>query len=427
MTSPFKPIAEYAYNGSDADVSMDTADNTAETMLASPPRAPRSVLRNKGGSLAHRLFDDEEEEEYDNPATRSPVLKPLDLNLDLGDVEEPSKHAKAKHRKRVAEQSLDGRDLSFDDVESPVNMNDSPHISPSCYKSPANARSAMHKSPSSFRTLDGRMVTSKNPFSPMLTEDHPAHKVPLIGNSLSFPVSLDDGMKKQASGALPVLSQRLQKREPVPDFLRDGYPAKSGEFRGFSGSPINEVLEMADNTSYGYNNHKVRRINLKDDVVAAKTEEVASWKKKLYVKTDSQDESIRDNISPTDVANFPMESPIPPTPTKPRHYRRPHVKRYTPIRKQALPPNTPMLQRRTTKARSSLDSTDSNSEGSPEQSTQSRFHSDFDVIGELGTGSFGSVLKVLSRLDGCMYAIKVAHRAAKGNADRDRMLKEVRS
>jgi hypothetical protein len=56
---------------------------------------------------------------------------------------------------------------------------------------------------------------------------------------------------------------------------------------------------------------------------------------------------------------------------------------------------------------------------------KSRFYSDFDVIGELGKGSFGTVFKVLSRLDGCMYAIKAAQRQAKGNADRDRMLKEV--
>ena len=33
--------------------------------------------------------------------------------------------------------------------------------------------------------------------------------------------------------------------------------------------------------------------------------------------------------------------------------------------------------------------------------------------------------QVLSRLDGCMYAVKAAKRQAKGIADRDRMLKEV--
>ena len=55
----------------------------------------------------------------------------------------------------------------------------------------------------------------------------------------------------------------------------------------------------------------------------------------------------------------------------------------------------------------------------------SRFYSDFDVIAELGSGSFGKVFKALSRLDGCFYAIKVAHRVAKGVSDKDRMLKEV--
>jgi hypothetical protein len=61
-----------------------------------------------------------------------------------------------------------------------------------------------------------------------------------------------------------------------------------------------------------------------------------------------------------------------------------------------------------------------------ERTTKSRFHSDFDIIGELGKGSFGTVFHCLSRLDGCMYAIKLTQRQAKGAADRDRMLKEVR-
>eukprot|EP00536_Pseudo-nitzschia_multiseries_P001812 jgi/Psemu1/251025/estExt_Genewise1Plus.C_230143 len=59
------------------------------------------------------------------------------------------------------------------------------------------------------------------------------------------------------------------------------------------------------------------------------------------------------------------------------------------------------------------------------QPPSSRFYSDFDAIAELGNGSFGKVVQALSRLDGCMYAIKIAHRAAKGKADKDRMLQEV--
>lgn len=55
----------------------------------------------------------------------------------------------------------------------------------------------------------------------------------------------------------------------------------------------------------------------------------------------------------------------------------------------------------------------------------SRFTSDFEEVGKLGIGSFGTVHKVMSRLDGCMYAIKISKRKVKGRSDRDRMLKEV--
>jgi len=55
----------------------------------------------------------------------------------------------------------------------------------------------------------------------------------------------------------------------------------------------------------------------------------------------------------------------------------------------------------------------------------SRFLSDFELIGTLGTGSFGSVHSVRNRTDRRMYAIKAAKREARSNADRNRMLQEV--
>ena len=293
-------------------------------------------------------------------------------------------------------------------------------------------------------------------------------------------------------------------------YTRDGYPEKSGRY-SFTGSPIKEHTEFlaassppvsheehlkppavsahsrqhqrrlvpppaldddGDNDDVCSNFHKIRRRTKGDDVIAAAAQGESSWKRKggMYIQTNNnnnnnnkQNSDQNDNISPTDVANFPLFRPspsdtktLPPTPSKP--VRRPPVKRYTPIRRTQGPPPTPMPSIR--KARSfddddfdtsSVDSGDNNNRrrhssssmdylslspgGSDAKHQQqmmnvsapppSRFYSDFDVIAELGNGSFGNVYKVLSRLDGCMYAIKVAHRPAKGNADKDRMLKEV--
>ena len=229
-------------------------------------------------------------------------------------------------------------------------------------------------------------------------------------------------------------------------------------------------MDDDDNDDVCSNFHKIRRRTKGDDVIAAAAQGESSWKRKggMYIQTNNnnnnkQNSDQNDNISPTDVANFPLFRPspsdtktLPPTPSKP--VRRPPVKRYTPIRRTQGPPPTPMPSIR--KARSfddddfdtsSVDSGDNNnrrrhssssmdylnlspggSDGKHQQQMMnvaapppSRFYSDFDVIAELGNGSFGNVYKVLSRLDGCMYAIKVAHRPAKGNADKDRMLKEV--
>lgn len=46
-------------------------------------------------------------------------------------------------------------------------------------------------------------------------------------------------------------------------------------------------------------------------------------------------------------------------------------------------------------------------------------------VGTLGDGTFGSVYKVRNRMDRRLYAIKAAKREARGQSDRDRMLREV--
>lgn len=58
-------------------------------------------------------------------------------------------------------------------------------------------------------------------------------------------------------------------------------------------------------------------------------------------------------------------------------------------------------------------------------SSFSRFLSDFEIVGTLGVGSFGSVYSVRNRTDRRLYAIKAAKREARGSSDRNRMLQEV--
>jgi len=57
--------------------------------------------------------------------------------------------------------------------------------------------------------------------------------------------------------------------------------------------------------------------------------------------------------------------------------------------------------------------------------SQSRFNSDFQCLSILGQGSSGIVYKVLSRLDGCLYAVKMSKVSIKGEAIRSSTLREV--
>jgi wee1-like protein kinase len=55
----------------------------------------------------------------------------------------------------------------------------------------------------------------------------------------------------------------------------------------------------------------------------------------------------------------------------------------------------------------------------------SRFLEDFEMLSTVGTGSFGTVLKVQRRLDGCLYAVKRSQRQSRGELERQSMLNEV--
>lgn len=56
-----------------------------------------------------------------------------------------------------------------------------------------------------------------------------------------------------------------------------------------------------------------------------------------------------------------------------------------------------------------------------------RFLNDFDVLGELGTGNFGTVFAAKSKMDGIDYAVKQSRRAFSGDLDRDNMMLEIRA
>lgn len=99
--------------------------------------------------------------------------------------------------------------------------------------------------------------------------------------------------------------------------------------------------------------------------------------------------------SPTDALSFPYpRHPLPRRPIKEGHMRR-------------IRPKSP--QRSQSKI----------------CENSSRFSEDFDTIGTLGTGSFGTVYECMSKLDGCYYAIKIVKQKATGEKTRERILKEV--
>ncbi|CAM9480020.1 unnamed protein product, partial [Ectocarpus fasciculatus] len=63
--------------------------------------------------------------------------------------------------------------------------------------------------------------------------------------------------------------------------------------------------------------------------------------------------------------------------------------------------------------------------GNGEKAARGRFATDFEVKEVIGTGGFGTVYKVRSRVDGCLYAVKCSRRRFKGETDRQNMLMEV--
>ena len=156
--------------------------------------------------------------------------------------------------------------------------------------------------------------------------------------------------------------------------------------------------------------------------------------------------------SPTDIFGFPSYSKQTPPGTPPsRDYSKNRTSLQPPLsptrstKKKSFPPETPMIHRHAkssprtphTKTDNTTTTTTTTTHNNvftfpshtpndnPSPETISRFETDFEIISRIGDGSFGTVYKCRSKLDGCKYAIKETKRAARGPTDRDRMLKEV--
>ena len=465
--------------------SLDDDDMEAESdSVESPPSNARQTSAMKPNTRS-RLFEDdsddfslssvqaEDQRNGKTPVRSGPtkILRPLDLNFSFDDedtddaapagstlppmhtseLQHPHHQDRQRRTRRLQKFAESGRrgesqtptsTQLYGGLDADNAMTSSPYVSPSSY----------------MMTMDGRCVTSKNPFSPMVTEDsHAVAAFPTNGVAPSFPVSFDTSTSDPAYPSGPLAARhRLQKRDAstwsspskrsflYASFTRDGYPERSGRY-SFTGSPIKE-------NEVHYQNHmdistssaspstmaaatKIRRLGMQEDVHYANNNSHENGRRDLVVDTtDAGLASSKsfEEISPTDVMSFPA----PPTPTKTR-------KSKSPFSSTPNPPETPSISRSGRRPRrrmgggygsansSDMDDNSIENYSSGENSIKpmtgetSRFKSDFDVIGELGKGSFGAVYKVLSRLDGCMYAVKTALRQFKGEADRARMLKEV--
>lgn len=213
-----------------------------------------------------------------------------------------------------------------------------------------------------------------------------------------------------------------------------GFPARVGQY-SFSRSPIQEFSYRASGSPYGENNDdasscvtKIRRLNLDQ----GKAE--YQW---MYNGTQQNEERMNTyelqkrgqstDCSPKDVAGFFATYSNPPPPLA-SAFESPPVLGRKGIDILTFPRSTdretPALKRKA--CRSPFLSHDANTEiSTASKEVTSRLMQDFETIGTLGSGCFGTVYKCISRVDGCPYAVKATKYQAKGRVDRDRMLKEV--
>eukprot|EP00977_Amphora_coffeiformis_P009416 scaffold2179_cov165-Amphora_coffeaeformis.AAC.20 len=428
----------------------DAMEEASVFTLSSPPRsasksstATALFQEQTTPKSSRRLFeggDDDDDEGFFHPP-RAPALTPYNAKP-RARVARP----RQSHEESLESEDLTGRKRSSEERRDSTDGDASMHMSP-------------HISPNSYITMDGRFVHSKNPFSsPMITEDE-SHHIQFMGGAPSIPVNFAmGGSTGPAASATPASPPRpptlgllpprhaREKRGTYRD-RGSGGSATDGFMDArfsFTGSPIPEhshppTHEADSGSATAGSLQKVRRLTENDDIVSASSHLFYSRRRQyLSIETNPSDLSTAsfsdssagtwkideddDRISPTDILSFPS----PPIPTK-----KSSMTNYPRYKGRQAPP-TPVAQRRherlvqrRTPHPGSILRRHLPDDDDEAPTLKSRFYDDFDIIQELGKGSFGTVYQVLSRLDGCMYAIKAAQRQAKGASDRDRMLKEV--
>ena len=247
------------------------------------------------------------------------------------------------------------------------------------------------------------------------------------------------------------------------------FPARGGKY-AFTGSPIDEQTHKAGGVSeydLEEEGHKVRRLNLDCSMEEGSeeegsgsvynhmqkgpgTHEACKVQTKSSISFFSPPEPVNkeeQEISPKEVMDLsafssttsPLSTTFVPTPIfqsppvtqrkglnsfhlppSPRRIR--HESSFT----YAPSPKTPRVPHKSHRRHlGHLSSKPSQENDHSAQPPRSRFADDFEILGTLGTGSFGTVYKCLSKLDGCTYAIKAAKRQARGAMDKKRMLNEV--
>eukprot|EP00566_Odontella_aurita_P003111 CAMPEP_0113600462 /NCGR_PEP_ID=MMETSP0015_2-20120614/42716_1 /TAXON_ID=2838 /ORGANISM="Odontella" /LENGTH=982 /DNA_ID=CAMNT_0000508713 /DNA_START=620 /DNA_END=3568 /DNA_ORIENTATION=+ /assembly_acc=CAM_ASM_000160 len=314
-----------------------------------------------------------------------------------------------------------------------------------------------------------------NPFSPVPSEY-------LGGNGE------DDHQHEQQSWAPPIgstngmfYSPRGSPLRPIPSSANRGVPAAAANKRKTPRRPIrtqhSDPLPGASSFSSTFYHDTSLNFDPDAPVMLSERRDVEDLAIDTSMESVDGDDLVgvsghcrAKHISPTDVASFPP----PPTPAKkaggtghpmapdfdlgspPRTSGRPMPDFGSPPRSgssspAATAPGSPLTCRKERRppplhrlgpGRSFDLDDDLNSMISPHPPTRnqdditllrspmpqcnvSRFEQDFQAVGQLGTGSFGTVHKVISRLDGCLYAVKVMKRPVRGELDRRQTLKEV--